>query len=110
MKVTRKNAPGRLWDWLGGQLPGSLVQHTVSVGYGVSLGIYRKGHSPGLLERLFQNLGDPVAIVGENVVELFHPEYFSDIEDLLMKYERESGSTVELVYWESLIRKDGLCG
>lgn len=101
MKITRKTAPPRLWTWLQGKLPPSMVAKEIGIGYGLFCGIYLQGRAPSVLARLFESSGDPIASISGNSVELHHPEYFSDFEMLLRRFERETGIEATLEYWES---------
>lgn len=44
---------------------------------------------------------NPVAQIHDDVIEVFHPQYMSDIEDLVRAYEKETGREVLVKYWES---------
>lgn len=62
------------------------------------------------MSRLFYRADDATALVYERVIELHHPQYFSDFENLILRYEQHTGEEVTLRYWESQkdeIRPDG---
>lgn len=105
MKVERRTAPGFLWEWLKSHLPAGLTAVEIHQGYGVSQYIYRRGYRRSFVDKLFENEGDSVAAVDEARITLNHPEYFSDFEDLIRKYEAEIGQEVTFIYWESPSRK-----
>lgn len=91
-----------MWRWLAQHLPPSLEARELRNGYGTRCGIYRRGKAPGFLARALDLEGDPVATVVFNEVELHHPEYHSDFDDLLRRYEFDHpGTEVTLRYWES---------
>ena len=44
---------------------------------------------------------DKIAVISEDYVELFAPEYFSDFQSVIEKYERATNREVTFRYWES---------
>ena len=104
MRTERHSNPPPLWNWIPGRLPQSLVFKKIKQGYGWSACIYRAGYRRGIIDTLFENLGDAVAFVHSNEIELYHPEYYSDFEDLLRKYESETGAETTLKFWESVVK------
>ena len=104
MKIERMtpSAPrGRLWAWIRARVGGRLVALEVPQGYGHVYGLYIPGTQPGFWARAFDRTGDPVAVVGSESIEVFHPQWFSDIEDLIRLYEAEfARANVRLIYWE----------
>ena len=100
MILNRQSNPPALWKWLTERLPSSLEWRQISAGYGYYCAIYRKGEAPGPLLGIFTD-GDPVADVCDLEVRLNYPEYFSDFEDLLRRWEKETGIEPTLTYWES---------
>jgi hypothetical protein len=90
-----------LWDWLAPRLPSGLEAKDYMVGYGHFCGVYRRGEAPGFFKRAFDMIGDPVAEVCGTELRLNFPEYFSDFEDLLRRWEKETGIETTLSYWES---------
>lgn len=101
MKTERRIAPSSLWLWLQGKLPRGLVPATMIVGYGRFCGIYLNGSTPGFWAREFENIGNPVATISGFTVELHHPQWLSDFEDLLRRFEAEMKVSTKLIYWES---------
>lgn len=101
MKINSKYNPPKLWDWIKCRLPRGLEAKAVSVGYGYFCGIYRTGMAPGLLARTFECIGDPVASVSGREIELNYPEWYSDFEDLLRRFESETQTVTTLNYWQS---------
>lgn len=101
MKLNKRINQPRLWDFVREELPAGLVAKDFAVGYGRFFGVYRAGRVPGLLARAFEFTGDPVAVVRHNEVELNYPEWFSDFEDLLRRWETSTGLETTLTYWES---------
>ena len=102
MITERRTSPGRLWEWLQRHLPVGLEPMQFVVGYGMFCGIYARGSAPGFLKRSFEIMGDPVAVVLVNSVTVYHPQWFSDFKDLLLRYEAEEKPPHEtkIVYWE----------
>jgi hypothetical protein len=100
MKLDRRTKPPRLWDFVNSNLPAGLVAKDFPVGYGRFFGIYRKGEVPSFLARAFEFTGSPVAVVYSEGIELHYPEWFSDFEDLLRKWETKTGVEQTLTYWE----------
>lgn len=101
MKLNPLYDPPKLWDWLADRLPPSLEPAVFVCGYGRFYGIYRRGEKPSFIKRSFEMTGDPVAEVCENELRLNHPEYFSDFEDLLKRWESETGIEATLSFWQS---------
>ena|SRR5687767_3184215 len=98
MKVEKLPANGRhpaLWEFARDHLPSSLRATCTSDGYGSIYAI--EVREPGLLNLLRSG----IATVGREEIELRHPEYFSDFEDLCRKYEAATGREVTLRFWES---------
>lgn len=100
MKIERRVKASALWEWLQDKLPSGLKPVKVSIGYGYAYGLYQPGGEPGWVARQFDQIGDPVAIVTENCIELHHPQWMSDFEDLLRRYESEKKVEARLIYWE----------
>ena len=101
MKTERRIASGHLWNWLLTKLPRSFEARRFGVGYGYMHCIYTGGCAPSnFLQNYFEAVGDPIATVYDNEVEVHHPQYVSDFEDLLRKYEAETKIEPKLVYWE----------
>lgn len=101
MKLNKRYHPPDLWDWVRSRLPASLEGKVLQIGYGVACNVYRKGQIPNLLKRAFDMEGDPVATVNDKEIVLNHPEYFSDFEDMLRNFERQTGIECTLTFWES---------
>lgn len=98
IKIVPNDALAR---WLDGVLPPSLVRERLSSGYGYCDYIYAADKRRGVAEKIFSMRGDPVAYVGFDKVELYHPQYFADFEALLTAYETQHPDrTVVLEYWE----------
>lgn len=101
MKIERRVDPGVLWAWLQSHLPDSLKGHAMPSGYGFRQYIYAGGTMPSFLSRhCFEQIGDPVAEVSGTLVELYHPQYYSDFQNLLQSFEAETKVEPKLVYWE----------
>lgn len=86
-----------LWRFFKEHLPPSLRATSNDDGYGHQYGIEVK--TRGL--RSYVPFSDGIATVWDDHVELRHPEYFSDFEDIIRKYEAATGKEVEFRYWES---------
>ena len=104
MKITKRNANKEcsLWDFMSQHLPDSLVARKHSSDYGMFywIEIFKQGDVQGwpLINEFFDG---NVATIEEGVVTLRDPKYFSDFEDVIRKYESQTGKEVELIYWES---------
>ena len=102
MKLNRLYRPPVFWDWIRAAIPPSMEAHEITWGYGVCCNIYRKGEAPNLLMRgMFAAEGSPIATVHDKEIRLNEPQYFSDFEDLLRRYETHSGIETTLTYWQS---------
>ena len=100
MKVTKASTYDRLEKWIEQRLPQSLILKRMPVGYGYCSYVYIKGHEPkGFMVHMFGGKGDPVAHIGTVDVDLYHPQYFADFEDLLRAYESETKDSIELKVW-----------
>ena len=102
MKITKRIAQGTLSDYIETQLPRSLVVTKIPVGYGYVQYVYIRGHEPGFITRLVFGsaaTGDPVAFIGERDIELYHPQYQADFEDIIRSYERNYEGEIELKVW-----------
>jgi hypothetical protein len=99
MKVSKRSTEDRLENWVAGRLPPGLVFKRMPVGYGYASHVYIRGHEPTGLRRIFGDTGDPVAHIGVDGIDLYHPQYFSDFEDLVRAYEAETDDEVELRVW-----------
>lgn len=97
MKIQRAEKPGNVWPWLIAHLPTCFRAKESMIGYGVECAVYLSDHMPGF----FGGRGDPIALVAGLTVELYHPEYYSDFSDLLLRFESESGYEPVLKYWAS---------
>lgn len=104
MKLVRKVAgPGyrQLAAFLRDHLPPSLVVTDEFDGYGIEWTV-RVNETPP--KHWWQRLAwraPLVAHVFSNTVSLKRPEWFSDFEQALASYEKETGFEVILEYWES---------
>lgn len=105
MKIIKRKAASEtpLWVFFKRNLPPTLVCDERSDGYGTIYEIHVKRSlvNPSLKERFANWCSDGIAVVGADSVELRHPEYFSDFEDIIRKYEATGGSCVTFTYWES---------
>lgn len=102
MKLNRQYRPPEFWGWVKAHLPASMEAHEITWGYGVCCNIYRRGEAPNVfLRSAFSCEGYPIATVHSNELRLNYPEYFSDFEDLLRRYEQHTGVETTLTYWAS---------
>ena len=102
MKKEFLSHPGSLWKFVKDTIPKSLTAEEIQIGYGKFQVIYRIGHKRGIMDRLLEQLGDPVATVGTTTIEIFHPEYFSDFENIAQRYEHATAKEVLLKCWEAI--------
>ena len=92
MKVQRRTLEPDLVAFATKSLPPSLVvKRNID---GTEYLIYARGHTP-LIGR-----GDPIAEVEPGRIRLFETNYFSDMEDLIRRYENETGYEITLQYWQ----------
>lgn len=99
MKIEKLKAEKRceLWEFFRENLPPSLRVAKYGNGYGQVMFVRIKERSIASYLKL---LDQGIAIVRDEEVELFHPEYFSDFEDICRRYEMVTGKEVTLRYWE----------
>lgn len=105
MKLEFRDANGEapsLWRFFEKHLPTSLKAIQVKDGYGVLYGVEvtKADEKRPLTSRLFGTTGFGIATIGLETVELRYPEYFSDFEEIIKKYESERGKEVKFVVWE----------
>lgn len=100
MKLIRKTAKTEalLWDFVASHLPDSLraTKH-IADGYGIELGIEVKDKSVSS----YLPFRASIATVTDDSIELRSPQYFSDMEEIIRKWEAFTGKEVTLIYWES---------
>jgi hypothetical protein len=101
MKIIKKNIEKEceLWEFFKNNLPDSLVAEKDTDGYGVIYGIYIK-EAKGFLNRI-NPFSVIIARVSGDIVELYQPQYYSDVENIINKFENQTGKEVILEYWES---------
>lgn len=99
MKLITKTAePPELWNWLRANLPSDLIAYKRTDGYGYTWGITIKERGmPNLLNRWF---GESIALVDDAQLELQHPNWTSDFQDLLGRYEKTFGIETTLIVCE----------
>jgi hypothetical protein len=102
MKLNKVYRPPNLWQWVKMNLPLSMEAREISWGYGTCCNIYRRGEAPGPVKAHFGVEGYPIATVhSDHELRLNYPEYFSDFEDILRKYEAHTGIEPTLTYFQS---------
>ena len=102
MKIISTFNPPNLFLWLSRNLPSSLRAMAVPQGYWQCHCIYNVSHAPSRLSNILgQNKGDPIAEIYGTEISLYHPQYFSDFEDLLRRFEAETGCETTLRYWDA---------
>ena len=89
-----------LWEWiLKTELPQGLVAHKHSHGYGYETYIEQKGTGTSTFLWCSRN---KVARVGDyEIIDVYHPNWFSDIEALATKWERFNGKKVTINVYEA---------
>jgi hypothetical protein len=102
VKLTRAEVTP-LWDFFERNLPSTLTVEKISDGYGGTMFIYVKPDLRGsrLPDRIKNWFGIGIATIGDGYVELRRPEYFSDFEGIIRKYETATHKDVTFKYWES---------
>lgn len=102
MKTIRETSQDSLWNFIQAHLPASLRAEKIMWGYGHKCFVYASSYRRGIVSRFFECEGDPVAEITFDTVELYHPQYFSDFEDLLRRYEqKQDGRSTTLRFWQS---------
>lgn len=100
MKLVRLK-PGsnlELWRFVSEQLPRGLRATKTTAWHGDILGIQVKepaGEIFGIKK------WRTIANVTHNSVELLYPEWFSDLEEIIKRYEHITAKEVTFRYWES---------
>ena len=92
MKVEHPKKVPSLWLFAEKHLPPSLKVSRESTGYGYVFGISIRPRKGWFTES--------IATIHDNNVEVFHPQYFSDIEKLVQDYEDLGGGEVTIKLWE----------
>ena len=97
MKVQRLKPSGDLIEFAFTNLPESLMVRKVSSSYGYDYEICIKYKRRGILD-----FTKPLKIadIKSDSVELFQPQYFSDMEILCKAFEDKFKMEVTLKYWE----------
>lgn len=99
MKVERMdpNKECELWEFVARNLPPTLRARKENDGYGFIMGIEVKERSL----KSYVPFTRGIASVSDNFIELRHPQYFSDFEDIITRYEAATGKEVTFRYWEA---------
>ena len=93
-----------LWDFFSQHLPSSLKAVKDMADYGFLCGVVIKERSdlPDILS--FRHFVKPrIASISalRDEVELFAPQYYADFEDIIRKYEQQTGKSVTFIFWQS---------
>ena len=91
MKIERMREKPTLAEFFKRHCPKTLGAIRTVYGYACNWHVIRKGW-------LF---GDPIARIDDNVIEIFHPEFTSDITDVVEKYEALTNAKVLIKIWEN---------
>ncbi len=102
MKTVKNTNGSRLFNFISKECPSSLKCESIAWGYGELNVIYREGYKRSLIARFLESRGDAIATVFFDEVTLYHPEWYSDFEDLLHKYEKMYKVETTLTYWDSV--------
>ena len=95
MKTEKVFAYLHLFNFVEKNLPLTLKAVKEYDGYGVDCYICRSNDRGGWFS------GPPkIAVIFEHTITLYHPEYFSDIEDLLRRYESIYHRETTLRYYD----------
>ena len=90
-----------LWHFMRENLPPSLLAVKMDNGYGHVFGVEVKADSVANRIPVVRAFTGNVARIWADACELFEPQYFSDFEDVIRKYEARYGKEVEFRYWQS---------
>ena len=93
MKVERLRAIPILWKFIENNLPPTLraIRET-------DVEFYTHGIELRPLKPRF--FAQRIAVVHNDEVEIFQPQYFSDVEKIVETYERMGGGEVKIKLWE----------
>ena len=102
-----KQAPP-LWKFAEHRLPPSLRAVRKNIEYG---GVYAIAAKNRGLMSIFES---SVAIITDDTIEIFAPQYYSDFEDLVRDFEAKYKTQIRIKVWESAdprapIEKDYVC-
>jgi len=102
MKLVRKQTSKEqsFLSFIRQNLPVTLGHTNISDGYYIGIEIYVKEQYETLRQKLFSRK-NVIAEATDTNIELRDPKYFSDIEDMIRKYEDQTGKEIEFIYWES---------
>ena len=90
-----------LWLFMRNNLPPSLLAIKMDDGYGHVYGVKVKSNTLASRIPIIEWFKERIATVGDDRVELMHPQYYSDFEQIIAKYEEKYGREVEFRYWEA---------
>ena len=90
-----------LWLFMQKHLPSSLIAYKEDDGYGHTFAVRVKTNTVANRLPVANWLTDRIATVWSDSCELFHPQYYSDFEDVIRKYESQYGREVEFRYWQA---------
>jgi hypothetical protein len=96
MKTEIKRSYGSLFSFVKERLPLALVGKEVASGYGYLQAVCRKGDTGGMFRG-----PEKIALIYETRIDLQHPEWTSDFEDIAREYEKHTGQEITLRIWES---------
>lgn len=99
MKIVKidSNKECELWEFFNSHLARPLRAIKFGDGYGSYYGIEIKKRSlSGYL-----TFSPGIATISQDSVDLRSPEWFSDFEDLIRRYEKQTGREVTFTYHES---------
>lgn len=83
--VSKKDVIPEFWQWIGDKLPENLIPYTDTDGYSGEYGVTIRDKNSKKFLNLYR--GNKVMVIRGSSVELRDPSWFSDIEDLIIKYE-----------------------
>lgn len=102
MKVERVIKHPNVFAFAKTHLPSGLITYDFQCGYGYFYCIIHPP-KPNWIKEQFMTFNslDPIADVCGDVINLRHPQYFSDMENLARAYEAATGFEVTLKYWQT---------
>ena len=110
MKIIRRQDGDQveLWQFFQENMPGAMIATIRRDEYGGQYGIsMRSASDAGRTRRILGIFPitdyDRVAIVEWNTVYLYAPQWYSDFEDIIERYEELTGQGVEFHYWEGVV-------
>ncbi len=104
MKLKKMPPPENvLDDFIEAALPDTLELQRVGHGYGYITTIVPKDTKRSFMDKVCERVSkDAIAIIHTQSVELLHPQWLADMQDILQAYDRKYSTDTTLAYWEEI--------